>query len=176
MRQIEQATLEQIELAYRAGTKSVNAIAKAFALPEPTLRRMAKKNGWVRGAPEIKRRMVADHFAGVTKGLTNDEVRQSQEDAAGDDITDMERGLRVHRLCLAALQEAAETAKEPKEIKVIVDAASAAVAAIRKIRGLDTPTSEDSADIDAAIEAELERLYAQRQGAVPPEAESADEA
>lgn len=75
-------------------------IAKAHGIPEATLRRLAKKYAWVRGAPEIKRRIVADHFAGMTKGLTNDEVRQNQEGAASEDIADMECGLRIHRHCL----------------------------------------------------------------------------
>jgi len=173
MRKLEQSTLEQIEIAFRVGTLSVNAIAKAHDIPEPTLRRMAKKNGWVRGAPELKRQIVADHFAGVTNGVTNDEVRQNQQTAAEDDIQDMERGLRVHRFCLKALETAAQEATEPKEIKIITEAASLAVAGIRKIRGLDTPTPADAKDIDAAIEAELAQLERGRQAGVAPEAEGA---
>lgn len=63
------------------------------------------------------------------------------EDAAALDIADMERGLRITRLCLVNLETAAETAKEPREIKVIVEATGAAVDSIRKIRGLDDPVS-----------------------------------
>ncbi len=176
MRQIDQTTLEQIELEFRAGVKSVNSIAKLHGVPEPTLRRMAKKNGWIRGAPEVKRRIVEDHFAGVTKGATNDEVRQNQETAADEDIQDMERGLKVHRLCLMALQDAAETVKEPKEIKIITEATTMAVTGIRKIRGLDTPTPTDAKDIDAVIEAELAALERGRQVGAPADAQGEESA
>jgi hypothetical protein len=171
MRKINQQTLEQIEIDYRAGVKSVNAIAKLYDVPEPTLRRLAKKHAWVRGAAEIKRRMVTDHFAGVTKGSTNDEVRQNQIEAADSDIADMERGLRVHRLCLIKLEAAIVDCDQPKEIKIITEAASLAIAGIRKIRGLDTPTPAEASDIDAAIEAELAAMERGRQAGVAPEAE-----
>ncbi|MGS1028837.1 hypothetical protein [Burkholderia glumae] len=171
MRQIDLATLEQIELAYKAGTKSVNAIAKTFAVPEATLRRLAKKNGWVRGAPDIKRQIVADHFAGVTKGLANDEVRQSQELAAGADIEDMERGLRLHRRCLIQLEATVVGATDPKVIKTITEATALAITGIRKIRGLDTPTPADATDLDAAIEAELAHMERLRQAGPAPDAE-----
>ncbi|MDR6381816.1 hypothetical protein [Paraburkholderia caribensis] len=141
----------------------MNAIAKAHGIPEPTLRRLAKKYAWVRGAPEVKRRIVEDHFAGVTKGLTNDEVRQNQAEAASQDILDMERALRINRHCLLNLEVAAEKSQDPKEIKIIVEATGAAVASIRKIRGLDAPNSADAKDIDAAIEAELAQLERDRQ-------------
>jgi hypothetical protein len=174
MRKIDQAVLEQIELDYRAGVKSVNSIAKLHGLPEPTLRRLAKKHGWIRGAAEIKRRVVEDHFAGVTKGVTNDEVRQNQQEAADDDINDMERGLKVHRLCLIALLDAAETVKEPKEIKIISEATALAITGIRKIRGLDTPTPTDAKDIDAAIERELAIMAGRGQDQVLPNAEGSE--
>lgn len=170
MRKFTDDELRAVELDYRAGVKSVNAIAKKHDIPEPTLRRLAKKNAWVRGAPDAKRQIVADHFAGVTNGLTNDEVRQKQHDAASDDIRDMERGLRVHRLCLERLEKAAEAATEAKEIKIITEAAALAVAGIRKIRGLDAPTSADGKDIDAAIEAELAQLERGRQAGAPADA------
>lgn len=170
MRKFSPEELEAIELDYRAGVKSVNAIAKAYGIPEPTLRRLAKKSGWVRGAPEVKRRIVEDHFAGVTKGLTNDEVRQNQEEAAQADILDMERAVRINRHCLLNLEMAAEKSTDPKEIKIIVEATGAAVASIRKIRGLDAPNSADAKDIDAAIEAELAKLESERQAGAPADA------
>jgi hypothetical protein len=166
MRTFSQPELEAIELDYRAGIKSVNAIAKLHKVPEPTLRRLAKKYAWVRGAADIKRQVVADHFAGVTKGVANDEVRHNQQEAANEDIADMERGLRVHRACLIQL-EAAVTgesgATAPKDIKIITEAAALAIAGIRKIRGLDAPISAEAKDIDAAIEAELAKLDGDRQ-------------
>jgi len=82
----------------------------------------------------------------------------------------MERGLRIHRMCLLNLEAGAEKASDPREIKIIVEAASAAVVAIRKIRGLDAPSSADTKDIDAAIEAELAQLERSRQVGTPTDA------
>jgi hypothetical protein len=163
MIEFEQGQLDAIELDYRAAVKSLNAIAKLHGIPESSLRRIAKKHGWIRGASDIKRKMVEDHFAGVAKGVANDEVRQNQEDAATEDIRDMECGLRIHRLCLRALEAAAVTVTELKDVKVITEATTMVITSIRKIRGLDTPTSVDAADLDAQIEYELAELDRRRQ-------------
>ena len=134
-----------VELAYRSTQESVNSLAKRFGMSEPTLRRLVKKNGWIRCAPESKRRVVSDAMAGVTKGLTNDEVRQSQEDAASEDIADMAQGIRVFRNVLGAMETASEAVSDPRDAKVITEATEKAINGIRTIRGLDEP------EIDSAI-------------------------
>lgn len=145
MRRFTDESLSQIEAAYKAGGKSLNALAKELDIPEPTLRRLVKKNGWVQDAPGRKRKIVSEHFAGVSSGmtnkLTNDEVRQRQEAAALEDISDMQAGLDVARACIRRLGDMVEDASDPRDIKVIVDANKGAIETIRKIRGLDEKDS-----------------------------------
>lgn len=134
-----------IEGAYRAGIRSINSLAGEYGITEGAIRARAKKHGWVRNPGEAKREIVAAHMAGVTNGITNDVVRNI-EDAAREDVADMERGLRINRRCLINLELASGTATDPKEIKTIVDASSAAIESIRRIRGLDKPTLVNGGD------------------------------
>ena len=136
-------SIDEVELAYRSTQESVNSLAKRFGMSEPTLRRLVKKNGWIRCAPESKRRVVADAMAGVTKGLTNDEVRQAQENAASEDIADMAQGIRVFRNVLGAMETASQSVEDPRDAKVITEATEKAINGIRNIRGLDDPASDN---------------------------------
>lgn len=165
-----------VEGAYRAGVDSLRTIGSKYGVSEAMIRKKARQQGWSRDPASTKRAIVNAHFAGGSQGGTQEGTQcalETIQTAAHDDIEDMERGLRVHRLCLKALEKAAEGATEAKEIKIITEAASLAVAGIRKIRGLDTPTPADANDIDSAIEAELAQLERSRQAGVAPEAESA---
>lgn len=125
-----------IEGEYRAGIKSLREIGAEHGISEATVRKRAKKEGWLRNPTETKRQIVAARMAGGTQEGTQYAAR-TIADAADLDVQDMERGLRVHRLCLTNLEMAAEITTEPRDIKTIVEAAAAAVASIRKIRGLD---------------------------------------
>lgn len=166
-----------VEAAYRAGIEPVTAIAAKHGISHTAVNKRAKANGWIRNPGTAKRALVEAHFSGAStepapgvsaevSGLT----RETIEDAARQDIADMERGLRVHRLCLIKLEAAVSTVENPKDIKTITEAAALAVAGIRKIRGLDAPTSADGKDIDAAIEAELAQLERGRQAGAPADA------
>ena len=137
-----------IEGEYRAGVKSVNSLAAEHGISEGAIRKRAKKEGWSRDPAGTKRQIVKAAMAGGTNSGTSIALR-TIESAAEQDIADMERGLRIHRLCLIALETAAETVIEPKDAKTIVEAARAAIDSIRNIRGLnDTPaeTTEDGAE------------------------------
>lgn len=136
------------EVDYRAGTMSVNAIATKHGIPEPTLRREAKKLGWVKGLSSTKRAMVQDAMSGadLTKSLTNDEVRQNQLSEAQQDVADMNCGLSVARACMTALLAMVPIADSPRDIKSIVEANKGAVDTVRKIRGLDDLPADQSGD------------------------------
>ncbi|MDR1349629.1 MAG: hypothetical protein LBJ59_02390 [Zoogloeaceae bacterium] len=152
-----------IQGAYLAGVKSVNSIANEYGISEGAIRKRAKKEGWSRDPEQTKRQMVRTAMSGGTNGGTNIALR-TIEDAAAEDIADMQRSLRINRLCLVNLEAAAEVTIAPREIKVIVEATAAAVASIRVIRGLDdgataTPVDKDIADLtDEEFYAELFRL------------------
>jgi len=174
-----------IEGEYRAGVHSLRVIAEKYGITEGAIRKKAKAKGWLRDPGATKRAIVNAHFAstgdaaqtGGTRDGTQSGTHASTqsvlatiEDAAQQDILDMERALRINRHCLLNLEVAAEKSQDPKEIKIIVEATGAAVASIRKIRGLDAPNSADAKDIDAAIEAELAKLESERQAGAPTDA------
>lgn len=129
-----------IEGEFRAGSDSLRTIADRHGITEGTIRARAKKYGWSRDAAKTKRQIVASRMAGVTQDVTQ-AVMRNIEDAATEDVADMERGLRINRLCLLNLETAAQESTEPREIKIIVEATGAAIESIRKIRGLDDPAA-----------------------------------
>lgn len=178
-----------IEGEYRAGVHSLRAIADKYGITEGAIRKRAKQKGWLRDPGATKRAIVNAHFASTSEAsdkagtqqgtqsgtqsgthASTQSVLSTIEDAAQQDIADMERAVRINRHCLLNLEMAAEKASDPKEIKIIVEATGAAVASIRKIRGLDAPNSADAKDIDAAIEAELAKLESERQAGAPADA------
>jgi hypothetical protein len=130
-----------IEGEYRAGVKPITAIATAHGISHTAINKRAKARGWARDPAAAKRKMVEAHFSGVQSARVSPEVSgltlETIEDAAREDIADMERGLRINRHCLMALEQAAETVADPKQVGLIVGATSAAIDSIRRIRGLD---------------------------------------
>lgn len=142
----------ELEIEYKAGIKSVNALAKEYEIAEPTLRRMAKRKGWVRNPSGVKRAIVNSHFAGVTEPLAkkatnrvtkSDEVRQAIVEAGDEDIEDMQMALMNARQCLRSLGMFIGGAAEAKELKTLLEANGLAMEQIRRIRGLDEPKKFD---------------------------------
>jgi hypothetical protein len=115
---------------------------------EPTLRREAKKRGWIKGATETKRQTVKDALAGLptdlTKTLTNDEVRQKQAEEAALDVNDMRSGLELFRTILRRCVEMAGTVEAAKDVKIVAEAGKTAIDGIRRIRGLDEGNGSQS--------------------------------
>jgi hypothetical protein len=130
-----------VEVDYKAGVRTLRVIALAHGTAESTIRKRATKHGWLRDPSGTKSEMVRSAMAGAQIGAQESaqDVLRTIEQAAGEDIADMERGIRISRSCLVSLETASTTASEPKDIKVIVEATALAIDSIRKIRGLDTP-------------------------------------
>lgn len=136
-----------IEGEYRAGVESVSALGKKYGISHTAINKRAKANGWTRNPEGTKRAIVKAHFSGVGQQVSAEVSAVTAETirtAALDDIVDMERGLRINRMCLVNLETAAQAESEPRSIKVIVEATSAAIDSIRKIRGLDDPAAGNS--------------------------------
>jgi hypothetical protein len=130
-----------IEGEYMAGIDSIRAIANRHEVSEGAIRKKAKAKGWLRDPAKTKRQIVSSAMSGGTQNGTQIALR-TIEAAAAQDIEDMERGLRINRMCLANLEDVAQASLDPKEIKIIVDATASAIESIRKIRGLDeTPAN-----------------------------------
>ena len=151
-----------LEGDYRAGAKSLRAMADQYGVPESSIRRIAKKKGWIRDATGTKRRIVADRLAGVAQNAAQCAMRQIESEADLD-VDDMQQGLIGYRNILRAMVIASDQVEEPRDAKVIAEALDKAVAGIRTIRGLDDPKNSKFEDIDAEIEAELARLGAQKE-------------
>lgn len=140
------------ELDYAAGGYSINALATKHNIPEATLRRFAKTNGWIKGSSEVKRDLVREAMAGVpltdeamTNDLTNDpSVRQLQLDEATQDVQDMNTGLAVARRSMQKLLAMVDVVDQPKDVKLIVEANKIAVDTVRKIRALDDDTGPET--------------------------------
>ena len=154
------------ELDYRAGGYSVNALAAKHGIPEPTLRRHAKREGWTRGTSDVKRELVREAMAGlpldeqVTNDLTNSAVRQIQITEASQDVQDMNTGLSVARACMDKLLLMVEQVDNPNDVKRIVEANKGAVETIRKIRALD-----DDSGPEASMEVEIGDGFAELRAA-----------
>lgn len=170
------------ELDFATGLYSMNAVATKHGIPEPSLRRYAKKHGWVKGSAQVKRELVEDALAGgsldedVTNALTNDEVRQRQLVEAEADVADMNRGLQVARKCMDKLLTMVDTITDPGDVKKVVEANKGAVETIRKIRSLDAPEPPAAADATVTVQmddgfAELRAAFRKRleQGTPPPQ-------
>ena len=148
-----------IETAYRAGVKSVRAVADECGVPEGTIRSRAKKHGWTRNPEGAKRELVRAAMAGaqagfaqagfahaVTHTVTHTAIRKNIESEADQDIADMRNGLMVARSCIEKLKAMVDSAEGPRDIKIIVEATKGAIETIRRIRGLDEPAPPATRD------------------------------
>jgi hypothetical protein len=151
-----------IEVEYLAGTDTLRLIAERQGVTEGAIRARAKKYGWTRYPSKMKRAIVEARMSGITQDITQDVMRKIEE-AAALDVQDMERGLRICRLCLINLEQSANGASDPREIKIIIDATAAAVDSIRGIRGLDSSSQppqvlpREKGMTDEELDAELKK-------------------
>lgn len=182
------------ELDYQAGGWSINALSKKHGIPEPTLRRHAKRFGWVSPTgTEVKRAMVREALASglaprFVADLTNecvnrpdeadepDEARQATLGEAEQDVADMRLGLHLARTCMAKLLRLAAVVELPKDVKTIMEANKLAVDTIRKIRNLDDePVQPESSvainitDGFSELRAAFQKRLEQRPGAINDE-------
>lgn len=164
---VEKYDFGAAELDFRAGGVSINALANKHGIPEPTLRRYAKKHGWAAANSEVKRELVRDAMAGIplpygkqlTDGMTtaqrDEAVRNIQLSEAEQDVKDMHTGLQVARACMGKLLAMVEQVDHPKEVKLIVESNKLAVDTIRKIRALD-----DEQGPEASVSVEISDGFA----------------
>ena len=126
-----------------ASRPSLNACATRHGIPESSLRRIVKQRGIIRSsAPDEKRQLVAEHFAGnaMANQVTNDEARQKDVlDEAEQDIADMTDALNVARAVLRRLLAIVNTLVAPRDLKAVCEANKSAMETIRRVRGLDVP-------------------------------------
>lgn len=137
---------------------SFATLAARYGIPETSLRRKFKEHGVIFRSPDAanrKRQKVEQHFAGVDDSTI--------EQAADQDIADMQSALDVARGCLTRLKALVKEEVDAKELKSVMDATEKAVTVIRKIRGLDAPTDlSDWTNEELEILASTGRMPASR--------------
>lgn len=136
---------------------SFATLAARYSIPETTLRRKFKERGIFRSpdAAGRKRQRVESHFTGVDENAI--------EQAANQDIADMQSALDVARGCLTRLKALVKEEVDAKELKSVMDATEKAVTVIRKIRGLDAPVDfSDWSDEELQALASTGRMPASR--------------
>ncbi len=138
-----------IEREYRAGQKSVNSIAKKHGIPETSLRRKAKKEGWSRDPAGTQREKVKAHFAGVANDVANFTARHITA-AADRAIALEELALENAELALRQINAAfsQDVILESGDIKRLSESNQINLNTIRTIFTLNDPDHRDGVGYD----------------------------
>ncbi|RXJ70771.1 hypothetical protein CS022_22340 [Veronia nyctiphanis] len=161
-----------VETEYRKGLESNRKIAKTYGISEAAIRRQAKKHGWVRDNGQVKRERVRAHFAGIALPEVEDQpeaVVEAIEQAASDDIRDMDIGLDNARLALGLVNKTLRDLRaneqacrllmaDAKNLKLLTETNRLNIDTIRKIRGLDEPGGQEREMSEAEIDARIAEL------------------
>lgn len=138
-----------IEGEYRAGKKSVRAIAEEYGVTEGTIRARAKKAGWVRDPAGQQREKVKAHFAGVTQSVTHDALRKIEAATthaiALEELALSNAELALHRVN-AALQPDQE--QDSADLKRLSETNQINLTVIRTIFTLNDPNQRDGVGYD----------------------------
>jgi len=156
-----------VETEYRAGLQPLRKVAVEFGTSEGTIRRRAKKHGWVRDGSMVKREKVKAHFAGKPapgSASQPEAVAKAIDEAAIEDIRDMGTALGNARLALDIVNKALKAVDadeqacrllvaDARNLKVLTETNRHNVEVIRRIRGLDEPATGPAvlADMDRQI-------------------------
>lgn len=163
-----------IETEYRKGLESNRKLGDRFGVSEASIRRRAKKYGWVKDGSKVKRERVKAYFTGQPAPEHVDQpqaVIEAIEDAANDDIRDMDLGLDNARLALQMVNKTLRALKQDeqacrllmldaKNLKQLTETNRLNIDTIRRIRGLDDPAEHDA----AMSESELDKRIAELSG------------
>ena len=172
---IKLLALKEAQNDYCAGVLSVSAVARKHGIADSTLRREARRLGWVRQSPDTRRHLVADALRGEfpANDVVNERVHQLQEDAATEDASDIRKGLIVARKVLSRLLDVVELTTDPRELKTVIDANRAAIDTIVAVRSLAPPqqvanvaltVTDGFAELRAAFDKALGRKSHDKQG------------
>ncbi|USH01096.1 hypothetical protein K6Q96_09090 [Grimontia kaedaensis] len=161
-----------IETEFRKGIESNRKIGDRFGVSEASIRRRAKKYGWVRDGATIKRERVKAHFAGKAEPDIVGQPKAVAEaimEAADEDIRDMDMGLQNARLALQLVNKTLRTIKmdersirmlmlDAKNLKLLTDTNRTNIDIIRRIRGLDDPNRKDDDMTETELDARIAEL------------------
>lgn len=138
-----------IEGEYRAGKKSVNALAKEYGVSEGGIRKHAKKEGWLRDPAAAQREKVKAHFAGGTNTGTNPTLR-TLEAAADRAIAFEDLALQNAELALTRIYDAlsAEGAMESADLKRLSESNKINLDVGRTIFTLNDPVQREGVEYD----------------------------
>ena len=130
-----------IEGEYRAGEKSVRAIAAEHGIDEGTIRSRAKKGHWTRDPAGTQREKVKAHFAGIPQTIPQCEVRNTDESTTrAIDINELALGnaeLVLRRIRAELSDEERDIASA--DLKRLSESNAINLATARTVLSLDDP-------------------------------------
>ncbi|WP_434361041.1 hypothetical protein NF212_21805 [Parasalinivibrio latis] len=141
-------------------------------MSETSIRRRAKKYGWVRDGATIKRECVKAYFAGKPEPEIVGKpkaVAAAIMEAANEDIHDMDVGLENACLALKLVNKTLRTIEadersirmlvmDAKNLKLLTDTNRYNIDLIRRIRGLDDPGRKDDDMTESELDARIAEL------------------
>jgi transposase-like protein len=144
----------RVEMDFTAGAESIRAIARRYGITEVSIRRRAKRHGWVR--------RYGDRLAAIRSQLSQAtaqdapradpaEVAEKLASEIEKDCADLNLALMTARVILRRLHEVAETEPTPQGLRTIAEAVHRATETIFRVRRLD--------DQPAAQTVIIERSY-----------------
>jgi hypothetical protein len=145
---------EQIETDFTAGVESVRGLARRHGISEVSIRRRAKKYGWVRRHGDrlaAIRERVSQTTAQDAPRADPAEVAEKLASEIEKDCADLNLALMTARVILRRLHEVAETEPTPQGLRTIAEAVHRATETIFRVRRLD--------DQPAAQTVIIERSY-----------------
>lgn len=132
----------RVEMDFTAGAESIRAIARRYGISEVSIRRRAKKYGWVRRYGDrlaAIRAQLSQATAQDAPRASPSEVAERLAAEASRDADDLAAGLRVARTVLRRLETLTEDAGSAQDLRTVALAADSAVNTILKIRQVLAP-------------------------------------
>jgi hypothetical protein len=133
---------EQIETDFTAGAESIRALARRHGISEVSIRRRAKKYGWVRRHGDrlaAIRERVSQTTAQDAPRADPATVAARLAAEAEQDASDLAAGLRVARTVLRRLEALTEDVGSAQDLRTVALAADSAINTILKIRQVLAP-------------------------------------
>lgn len=141
----------RVEMDFTAGVESIRALARRYGITEVSIRRRARRYGWVR--------RLGDRLAAIRAQLSQATAQDAPRadpatvaarlaEEAQQDASDLGLALATARTILRRLREAAETEPTPQGLRTIAEAVHRATETIFRVRRLDDQPAAETIIIE----------------------------